>query len=282
MKAILLDPHPTLATRVKRFVLTGVILSCLLSVEVRATPIPAGMTNQDVNTLVALEATQNTLTLLAFGLNQPVPMQTLGTWVGIINATGWSLGFSGSLNSVPLSITQSGLLDTANGLATWTESGLLGSEALIGSGQILFDPSWFQTIVRGLSFATIGGVQALLTIPAGGLNIAINVMASALEIEIVGKIIDDAFEVKTKQIKNTQTKTALLSSTGAGGGGGDATDPFMITQVGFQDLTTGETSFSTRVIPEPGTMFLIVSGLFGLIGFGRKEQPRQLRTQVPH
>lgn len=74
-----------------------------------------------------------------------------------------------------------------------------------------------------------------------------------------------------------QTNTASVKSsgrTGGSGGGGGATDPFMITQVGFQNLSTRETFFNTSIVnfvPEPSTLFFLASGLAGLMGFERKK-----------
>ena len=130
-------------------------------------------------------------------------------------------------------------------------------------GRYSFDPSWWQTLTRAAVFASIGGVQALLSLPGGGLNIVINVMASAVEIEIAGKIIDDAFEANAQQTKNTQTNTAALRSSGKSSTG--STRPVIITQEGFHDLSTGITSFNATAVPESSTLILLGSGLAGIL-----------------
>ena len=92
----------------KSLVIMCAIFTFLLSGISNATPIPSTMSNQDINTLVALEATQNSLVVIALGLEVPIQAQSLGSWTGIIDPSGWSLEFLGNLNGMPLSIAQSG------------------------------------------------------------------------------------------------------------------------------------------------------------------------------
>jgi hypothetical protein len=56
-----------------------------------ATPIPPGMSPQKLNALVALEATANDILMLGIGYNLTIANETVGTWAGTIDDSGWSL-----------------------------------------------------------------------------------------------------------------------------------------------------------------------------------------------
>lgn len=223
------------------------------------TPLPPEMTAQNLNTLVALEATANDIQFLGLSFDLPIANQTVGTWSGIIEPNGWSLQLSGSLNGVPLSISESGSLNLSAGIVTWTDSGSFGLNPLTGSGQMLLDPSWLQIISEGLFDAGVIGLQGLSV--ATGPGVAVAGMASAVVIKVGEKVIDD---------ECTETGTVTTTTQGVGIAyhgipGPNNSNPIEIVQNGtFSDGTT--VSFEVTIVPEPTTvtLFSIGGGLVGL------------------
>jgi len=249
----------------KKYIVTAtIVLSSFFSTIAEATLLPPELTDQDINTLVALEATQNTLLLTALHLNQPYTNdQYLGRWSGNISLSGWSLEFSGVLNGTDLSITQTGVLDLANNKATWINSGHFGLDVLAGDGSILFDPSWTEVLfgiavgaVQVMNATTVvGGVVGVIV---SGLLIAGEVGMEEAAADVKGKI-----EKKENQQTKVSSEITMKSST-------FSPDPLLdvrFTQTGFLDPTTGRTTFEAQssTVPEPSTIVLMVTGMAALV-----------------
>jgi hypothetical protein len=87
-------------------------------------------TQQQLNTLIALEATHNEIGSFSLQLGGPVS----GTWSGTVSDTGWSLTFSGTINGQDASITENGVIKKKDVL--WTDSGTIGGSAITGNGNV--------------------------------------------------------------------------------------------------------------------------------------------------
>src|SRR5579863_10210952 len=78
-------------------------------------PAPIKLTGQQYNTLVSQEATQNMVTYLT---NQSGGGPLSGTWSGTVTNSGWSLSFSGSINTQATALTETGVLK--GNVASWS------------------------------------------------------------------------------------------------------------------------------------------------------------------
>lgn len=227
--------------------------------------IPVELTNRDVNTLVALEATQNAIIVAAMQVNNPITPQSFGTWSGIIDDNGWSLVFAGSIGGVPLSIIHNGILDLANDRATWTDSGTLGLIGFTGNGTIDFDPSWTEVVFGALVVGTqvlsattvVGGV-------AGGM-----VSAIVIGLESASEQVLEDVKTKTTSPPPAGGTTAPVSSTAntSAWTSPSRPDPFSgiaFAQQGAINQTTGNTNFDSRAIPEASSLALGGIALLGL------------------
>lgn len=235
--------------------------------------IPPELTNQDVNTLVAMEATQSALVVVALNADQPIAVQSLGTWTGTIGSSGWSLTFTGSMNGVPLSISQAGLLDLAGNDVTWTNTGIYGSTSFTGSGMYELDPSWTEFLFG----AAVIGVEALnATTIVGG--VAGGIVSYAV---IYG---ESSAEGALEDVKGSTKKPTSSPSATVGSGAVpsiDSVGPHKLQDIGFQqsgtlDLTTGAASFgsSTFAVPEPSSIFLFSIGTLVLLSYGSRHLAR--------
>src|SRR5438477_8265874 len=203
----------------KKQTLLLILSMCVFAVcasSARAGMIPTTFTPFDLSALVSAEATQYDLAEAAWLLDKPLhPQKELGNWTGNVNADGWSLNFQGNLNGVPLTVTQTGHLDLANDMATWTDFGLLGGEPINGSGTINFDPNWTQLLSKVGFDVVVAGAQIAAGVVSGGVLIAINTLVSVAEVDVGGALIDEAFESGAKEKKPADTtKPVLMESFG--------------------------------------------------------------------
>jgi hypothetical protein len=98
--------------------------------------------NQQLNAVIALEATQNLNTYLSLNLGGNIA----GTWSGNVNGKGWNVAFTGTVNGQAATITESGSLEAQT--ATWTDSGIVGANSISGNGTATVsgsNVSWNQT-----------------------------------------------------------------------------------------------------------------------------------------
>jgi len=86
--------------------------------------------NQELNTVISLEATQNINMSLANQLGPPVS----GTWSGSVTSSGWSLTLAGTANGQNAQITETGTLGGET--ATWTDTGTVAGNTVTGSGTV--------------------------------------------------------------------------------------------------------------------------------------------------
>jgi len=233
------------------------------------------LTAQDVNALVALEATQYGLAATAFSVNQSVSAQPLGTWSGTIDSSGWNLTFSGQLNGTGMSIVESGQLDLTNNQATWTDTGMFGSAAITGSGNVMLDPFWktFWKVVAGV---TIVGAQTLTTVGSAGTTAVLDKFLSVGSATIINGLIDDAFQTQSTVQKSPGTTASLLGSSAMTSSSSSL--QVAMVQFGTLDQATGSAEFSSTATPEPASLGLLGVG-FGLfigLSLARRARSRAL------
>jgi hypothetical protein len=122
------------------------------------------LTDVQLNTALSLTATSNELAALAISLGGSGNALTIGGWTGTVNSSGWTIDISGSLGGVPLSIAETGVLNTLNQQATFTDSGILGSEAINGSGTVNGNFNWSQSVTKAGFDANISGSGAAVNV----------------------------------------------------------------------------------------------------------------------
>jgi hypothetical protein len=216
-----------------------------------ATAGPVELPSLDINTLVALEAAQNFVSVAALQLDQSsLGSQPLGTWTGVVTAEGWTLSFNGALNGTVLTDTQVGTLNLDGGFVSWTNSGMLGNTPITGTGQMQFDPSWIEAFFVALVVAVlVVAVQVFVVgvATAPGLLVSAGVALVAtliIEWSIHSQV--DPPEAGFREISSVSTFAPLGTE-------------FVAT--GSQELASGLTSFSVSAVPGP----IAGAGLPGLI-----------------
>jgi hypothetical protein len=111
-------------------------------------------TDQQTNGLVALEAIQNVITLLAGATGQPIlPGSVTGGWTGSVTSSAWALTFHGQIDGSPVDLAETG---TSTGglrpILTWTDTGNAMGSMIQGSGEAKPDPrevagvDWHQNL----------------------------------------------------------------------------------------------------------------------------------------
>lgn len=225
--------------------------------------VPPELTNQELNTLVALEATQNVLILGALHVNQTIQAvqeQTFGTWSGTIDDDSWNLQFDGSINDIFLTANQTGVLDLSAGLATWDTTGVLGTETFLGNGTIEFDPTW-QQVVFGIGVAGVQVISAstivggLLGVSVSGLLVAGVVAADDIAEEIESEILRPP---PPNPITPVSSQASLSSTT-------TTPAPLMdgiFSQSGNLNTSNNTISFTSQfaAVPAPTTFALLGTG----------------------
>lgn len=258
--------------------LVTALLSLLPTRSVAGLILTPDLTAQDVNALVALEATQFDLVATAYSTHHPFSRGILGTWSGTIDAHGWDLSFAGRFNGTPLSIHQVGLLDLPNDQATWIDTGMYDSIAVGGSGSIEFDPFW-KTFFKVVNVVTVGGIQVLSTAASGGTAGTLNALASPATAVIINGIIDDAFDARSSVRKPTNSTTSMLQSFAISSN----QSPIFVAmvQTGTLDQVTSEAQFRATAVPEPDSIALPIMGLLFLAWFVRTRRRECLDDKKP-
>jgi len=253
---------------------SGIVIASLVAAGVaRADVIPSLLTPRDVNTLIALEAAGNDLLTSMYGVGF-AQQQMLGDWTGTITDGGWNLSFTGTLNGTLLTIHQTGTLNLAGGVASWTDFGLFGSSSIGGFGTFHLDPIWeqifFDTPVDATQdlFASIIGLGVIGNMVSGA-SIAGDDWLEDQSLTTFGAAAFAAnagLENRSQQAQAGSmtllqgTFTAMHTPSGLVPAG------TVLRQEGTQDPITGATTFRSQVVstPESGTWSLVAMALLAI------------------
>jgi len=247
-----------------RRILAYSLFAFLLIHGAQATPVP-GLTNQQLNILVAGEATALDLWLLVFTSPQPIQHGSLGQWTGSITDEGWQLNFSGRINGVPVGIQQFGNLGENDGVPVvgWRDTGFVGEEPITGVGRAIIDDVDFNQMLAvgmagaGIATGAVAG-QLLSCIFLSPIGCAVAGFSSPIITVMVGGSI--LASVMSDTTVTSRPDGSWDASTGASGSGISIRE----TQRGNPD---GGVQIDAAVSnPEPASIALLVSALAGFVG----------------
>jgi hypothetical protein len=180
-------------------------------------PTGPALTDQQINTLVALEATQNETSSLTLKYGQPMT----GSWSGNVTSTGWNLTFTGSINGQGTSITENGTLN--NTTASWKDNGTVGGTGFSGSGTAIVNGStvkWKQQ-VGGDPIPIIKIIQLIVCIVSPS-NCKVATMVSAIfgvslmssQVDLTTGVVFGS-NVQQPSLQTTAEEGAISFETGA-------------------------------------------------------------------
>jgi hypothetical protein len=121
-------------------------------------------TDEQITAVVSVYATNADLAWLSILLSPQVSHQDSLDWTGSLTSSGWTFSGTGTINNVAATITDSGQLDRANSIVTWTTIGTAGSNVISGNSSFTLDPGIAQIFAAGSIgiLTAIGTVDAIL------------------------------------------------------------------------------------------------------------------------
>jgi len=184
------------------------------------------------------------------------------------------------LNGTPLTIHQTGTLNLAGGVASWTDFGLFGSSSIGGFGTFHLDPIWEQIFVstpveatQDLFASTIGfGIFGEM---ASGASIAGDAWSEDQSLTTFGAAAIAAGNGLAAQAGSLTVLQGTFAPTQTSSG--KVPSGFVLRHVGTQDPITGTLAFGSETVatPEPGTWSLVAMALLAIAASAARRRRSQ-------